>query len=143
MRTRATILPLAALAVSLTAQQIAPAAVSFQDPVAYAVGGGPRSIATADVNQDGVADLITADYNSGVSVLLGVGDGTLWPALSFATGPGPTAVTAADLDGDGDVDLATVNNGDSTVTVLLGDGTGWFSAPVAYAAGSNPKWVAE
>ena len=51
MHKNAYVLPLAALAVSLTAQGVAPAAVSFEDPVSYAVGGGPRHIATADINQ--------------------------------------------------------------------------------------------
>jgi len=70
MNTRATLLPLTLLAVSMTAQQATSATVSFEAPVSYVVGGGPRSIATADVNQDGIADVITADHEAGVSVLL-------------------------------------------------------------------------
>jgi len=142
MRKRASVLPLAVLAVSLSSTQAAPAAVSFRTPVAYAVGGGPRSIATADINQDGVMDVVTADYDAGVSVLLGAGGGVLQPALSFTAGPSPTAVAAADLDGDGALDLATVNSVDGSLTVLFGDGTGWFSAPVSHATGTNPQWVA-
>jgi hypothetical protein len=57
MHKKAYIVTLATLAATLT---VAPAAVSFEPPVSYSVGGGPRDIASADVNQDGVPDVITA-----------------------------------------------------------------------------------
>ena len=53
-------------------------------------------------------------------------------ALSFRPGPGspaavghfPRSVVVGDFNGDGVRDLATANNGNNTVTVLLGYGGG-------------------
>src|SRR5439155_9672381 len=80
---------------------------SFQPVDNHAVGSNPRSLAIADVNRDGVLDVITADFGSGtVSVLLGNGDGTFRPAVSFAAGTGPASVAVGDFNNDGIADLA-------------------------------------
>ena len=53
----------------------------------------------ADLNGDGIPDIVTANYGSDtVSVLLGTGDGTFQPAQSFAAGNGPASVAVADLN---------------------------------------------
>lgn len=47
---------------------------------AYDVGAGPRSIATADLNGDGLRDVVVANSGDGtVTILLGVGAGRLGP----------------------------------------------------------------
>jgi hypothetical protein len=58
-------------------------------------------------------------------------------AVSFGqtiltVGSMPAFVIAADLNGDGILDLANTNFGDSTVSVLLGNGDGTFQTQVAY-----------
>jgi hypothetical protein len=48
------------------------------------VGNAPRSVVAADVNGDGVPDLVTADEgNDAVGILLGHGDGTFEPGSSI------------------------------------------------------------
>src|SRR5262245_51552582 len=64
------------------------------------------------------------------------------PAASFPVGPNPQAVITADFDNDGKLDLATVNSGDNTVTVRLGDGHGGFGAANTSATGVTPVSVA-
>src|SRR5438105_4093410 len=60
----------------------------------------------------------------------------------FATGPNPFAVALADFNGDGKIDLAVANSGTSTVSVLLGNGTGTFGAKTDFTTGSGPRSVA-
>ena len=61
---------------------------------------------------------------------------------SFPTGTAPDSVAVGDFNGDGKSDLAVPNNGDNTVSILLGNGNGTFAAKVDYIAGSNPTVVA-
>jgi uncharacterized protein (TIGR03437 family) len=52
---------------------------------------------------------------------------------------------AADFNGDGNLDLAVANATDGTVTVLLGNGSGGFTAASGspFPAGADPIFVAE
>ena len=62
----------------------------------------------------------------------------------FTPAAAPFSVMAGDFNGDGKLDLAVANSGDNTVTVLLGDGTGGFSAAVGspFAAGNAAQSLA-
>jgi type II secretory pathway component GspD/PulD (secretin) len=51
-----------------------------------------------------------------------------FPRTDFATGKGPVSVVSADFNGDGKIDLAVANQTDDTVSILLGDGHGNFTA---------------
>jgi len=79
---------------------------SFQTARQFVVGDSPRSVIVADLNGDGIPDIVTANRFSGdVSVLFGNGDGTFQPQQRFAAEFALFAA-AADLNGDGAVDLA-------------------------------------
>ncbi|NTV15305.1 MAG: hypothetical protein HGA96_15460 [Desulfobulbaceae bacterium] len=102
-------------------------------------GDGPFALAVGDFDKDGNQDIAVANvYSDNVSVFLGKGDGTFFPASVYNVGVNPTAITAADFDGDTFSDLAVTNYGDDTLSVLLNDGTGLFAAAVDYATGSGP-----
>ncbi len=49
-------------------------------------------------------------------------------STSYTVGNGPMSLAAGDLNGDGLSDLAVLNQGDGTVTILLGQGGGRFAA---------------
>lgn len=116
----------------------------------YGSGGeSPDSIAVADVNGDGNADLLVANSGSStVGVLLGNGDGTLQEALSYDSGGVSDwfnygSVATGDVNGDGWVDLVVTNtcisNDDcssGSVGVLLGNGDGTFLPVVVYRSGA-------
>jgi hypothetical protein len=57
-------------------------------------------------------------------------------------GSAPASAALGDLNGDGKLDLVTANSGASSVSVLLGTGTGGFSAAGSYSVGSGPQSVA-
>jgi len=100
------------------------------------------TLAIADFNGDGIADLVTANYNTGnVSIFLGNGDGTFRAGGTIPV-DSPNAVLVADFNGDGKADLAVSNNYNGTVSILLGNGDGTFAAPVPYKVGSNPWYLA-
>jgi hypothetical protein len=107
----------------------------------------PYSVQAADLNGDGRLDVVTANFDNTVTVLLGNGDGTLQAPTLYSAGPAPMmtlSVAVADLNGDGKPDLATAdyNGTNGTLSVLLGDGTGAFPAYRTYAAGDSPSSVA-
>ena len=72
---------------------------------AFPVGQGPTSIVAGDLNGDGRIDLAIAD-GSGVSILLGMPDGSFAPKVDYSVGGvTPTALAEGDVNGDGKVDL--------------------------------------
>lgn len=108
----------------------------------------PYSVAVGDFNGDGNDDLAVANFGkpmnmpdfSGVSVLLGNGDGTFQNPVNYAAGTEPDFVVVGDFNGDGLADL-TVANQDG-VSVLLGKGDGTFQAAVNFAAGGAVSFTA-
>jgi hypothetical protein len=118
---------------------------SFQAPVLYSlVGINARGPAVADFNGDGDLDLGVATYQfpSGVSVLLGNGDGTFQPAVDYPAGENPNAVVAGKLTTDNSLDLVTANIGGNTVSILRNRGDGTFSPRIDVNTGHLPASLA-
>jgi hypothetical protein len=93
---------------------------TFMTAASPVTGSVPSSVAIADFNGDGKADLVTANGGSDTAtVLLGNGDGTFAAPQSPATGKTPIFAGVGDFNGDGTPDLAVANNDGSSVTVLL------------------------
>jgi len=105
----------------------------------YLAADGPHGMATADLNGDGILDLVLNDGNTtGVSVLLGNRDGSFQNFALFGCGcQFPLDVVVADFNNDGKNDVAVTSpNG---VSILLGDGTGNLGSPLVLSAGISPE----
>ena len=89
-------------------------------------------VANGDFNGDGKMDIAAVDSGSHtVTIYLGNGSGGFTASAGgpFQTGTSPVAIVAVDLNRDGNVDLAIANQGGlNSVTVLLGNGAGGFTA---------------
>jgi len=125
---------------------------TFEPAVSFASGGyGPGPIAIADVNGDGLLDLLVSNSCSNglncvagsVGVLLGKGDGTFQPTISYGSGGYGRGVeiAVADLNGDGNLDIVVMNlfasdtSTSDTIGVLLGNGNGTFQPALTYPTG--------
>ncbi|MET0621938.1 MAG: FG-GAP-like repeat-containing protein, partial [Pyrinomonadaceae bacterium] len=109
-------------------------------------GGTPRALAAADLNGDGKIDIAAANTGSNnVSIFLNNGAGNFSGPTNHAVGPDPSAVAVGDFNNDRRPDLVVANstaaNIPGSVSVLLGDGSGGFSAATNYAAGIGPRAV--
>ena len=101
---------------------------TFQAPLEYRLPA--NTIAVADFNSDGKADLVAllGSSSNNVAVLLGKGDGTFQsPILSPMGGASAGLITIGDFNDDGKPDLLLDPN--SAVEMLLGNGDGTFQAP--------------
>jgi hypothetical protein len=112
----------------------------FSPQLILKVGTDPLSLVTADFNNDGLTDIVAANFgkfpndHGNVSLLLNSGNGTFKPALNFAAGDFPDFIAAADFNDDGNQDLVVAdfgtNVGVAGISVLFGDGKGGFARPV-------------
>lgn len=118
---------------------------SFQAAGTIATGG--TRLLSADMNNDGIVDLISAGGNTtnpNIGVLLGRGDGTFGLPRPIAPSFG-TQAAIADFDGDGIADLVRdtfAPSGALGLEVLKGDGQGGLSSVYQWKATTRVYGIA-
>jgi FG-GAP-like repeat len=96
----------------------------------------PGPILTGDFNGDGKIDIVIS-VNSGLTVLLGKGDGTFSNPIITNSGFNARCMAAGDFNGDGKLDLTM------GTAVMLGNGDGTFQAPLSVTKGGCAVAVAD
>lgn len=118
----------------------------FVESGSSTVGFGPEAATVADLDGDGIDDVVTSDsfsfFNTirfSVSVLLSDGNGGFRSRVTHPVGAGPVSGAAGDLDGDGDPDIAISNVGSGDVSLFVNDGSGALADAGAVAPVSLPQ----
>jgi hypothetical protein len=115
---------------------------SFAAPTAFDLGAAPAAVAVGHFKGAAAPlDVVTANANGTVSVLLGKSDGSIQNPILLNVGGTPNAVAVGDFTGNGLDDIA-VANANGTVSVLLSNGNGTFQASETFAIGATPVGVA-
>ena len=107
-----------------------------------ATGFEPAQILSADLDGNGVTDLIVRNAGAGtISVYAGNGNGWFLPPVNLTVGLGASDIEVADLQQDGLLDIVYTNRISGEVGVLENLGGGSFGSPVLYQAGRGPYGV--
>lgn len=116
------------------------AAGAFATPTQTNDGDNPLYAASADLNGDGLPDVVTASVHNGALAVFfnnSLTPGTLNSPLVLSS-PGASQVAIMDMNDDGMADLISA---DYNVSLFLQSSPGTFAAPVSlYPGGAN--WVA-
>ncbi len=114
---------------------------NFLTPKLFTVANSPTMFASADFNNDGRLDFVTANNNvdTQISVLLSNNSGSYATSQAVILPAIPTAVSLGDFNGDGQLDVVAVNEDPTNnVNVLYGNNVGGFAAPLNFTAGTSP-----
>ncbi|CAF4123640.1 unnamed protein product [Rotaria sp. Silwood2] len=98
-------------------------------------GSHLRSFVTSDFNNDGLVDIVVANYGTNnIGFLQGHGHGTFGREMitTISADSYPYAIAIGDFDKDSELDVAVANHGSNNVDIFLGDGMGRFVRQINY-----------
>jgi hypothetical protein len=131
---------------------------TFEKPVSYETGeANAASVVVADVNGDGIQDLLISDYcatsacdEGALTVMLGAGEGNFQKPVSYSSGSFYNGqIVLADVNSNGipDVIMTGCGAGDrgtrecdtteSHISVFTGKGNGTFGTAVTFLSGGD------
>jgi hypothetical protein len=85
----------------------------------FATGKSPSRVAVGDLNGDGLADIVVANYKSdNISVFI-MDAHSVAATYTLQTGKYPDGIAIADLDGDGKGDIVVSNSGEYYINIVF------------------------
>ncbi len=131
-------------------KETSPTSGAYAQAVAVTVGGGPNDVEIADLNGDGLPDLVVADNTGKVTYLLQnpASHGSFLTGVSLPIVNRAISVAVGDLNGDGLPDLAVtsfdVNGMGGQVTIYFQDPThpgSFLATPMVIPALGEPSQI--
>jgi hypothetical protein len=102
------------------------------------LGGPVGAMVTADLNRDGLPDLVVGGVPTRRFVVLLNRAGGFDRPVYYAACDSSVGPAVADFDGDGNLDIALTCHNSREVQVWWGDGKGGFGSPVNMESGIEP-----
>lgn len=141
---------LALIVVAVTATNASAQSIAFLIAPQLASGTAPYAVEIVDVDGDGDRDLLTANIESdgpnSISVIKNLGAGIFAAPINYPVGEDPTNIATGDFNGDSRPDIVVPNSGSgqqvgqqSTVSVLINNGSGTFGPAQNYNVGENAR----
>src|SRR5437868_176732 len=85
--------------------------VCFSPATFWPTNPASHDITTADFNGDGKQDIVTANHERSITVLINNGSGGFMPANNYSVSGHTRGAACNDYNGDGNIDIAAVANG--------------------------------
>ncbi len=103
----------------------------------------PTSVFAADVNRDGLMDIVAASHDDDRLAWYQNDGDTAFTAHDVSVGEvnGPSSVFVADVDGDGNADVLAASRNDNDITWFENDGGQRFAADTIYRNAANAESV--
>ncbi|CAF0928717.1 unnamed protein product [Rotaria sordida] len=119
---------------------------ALQKPLSTGYNSMPCSLATGDFNNDGLLDIVVANYRTNnIGIFYGYGNGTVAAQKTISTGDNssPISIAVGDFNNDSLLDIAVANSGTNNLGIILGYGNGSFAAQIicSVANSSAPRFV--
>lgn len=114
----------------------------------YPIGASPWNVTAADFNNDGKKDLAISNGSSdSISLFFNDGTGNFGTVVNLMASSSQLDILSADFNNDGNADVVASrpsisSTGADSIVVLLGTGTGSFSAPKNFLVGAGPDGIA-
>ncbi|HYV86051.1 MAG TPA: FG-GAP-like repeat-containing protein [Patescibacteria group bacterium] len=120
---------------------------TFADPSIYSVAYSSSTLSAADLNGDGLPDVVGMTQDYSIKAFLSARDGTLQPQPPTAIANPTNYMAVGDFTGDGrpDVAISAPFSGsffDTSINIYPGQGDGTWGAPVKFPVTGLPLQLA-
>jgi hypothetical protein len=114
---------------------------TFLAPVVLPLGTNVTELKIADLNVDGIADLVcsVSDDSLGALVYFGGSGGSLASIATIPIQAHGSDIAVEDLDLDGWPDIVFVDGSYDEIEVVMGLGSGTFATPTTVVVGTSPE----